>query len=106
MYVWNVRFVYETNRDNVKSINTVAESFTDAFVKAQNALPGAEIMALNKVGKLTDLNGSSWVDVISRYLIKHGTVSDIQQIADLCNEQMREELTDKIWSYHHNRRTN
>lgn len=106
MYVWNVKFVYETNRDHPRMINTVAESFSDAYVKAQNALPGAEITALNKVGKITELYTPDWVEAVAKYFIKHGTVSDIQAFSQLCGEQMREELTAKIRELHHNGRTN
>ena len=106
MYVWNVKFVYETNRDHPRMINTVAESFTDAYVKAQNALPGAEITALNKVGKIADPYAPNWVDVVAKYFAKNGTAEEIKEFTRLCSEQMREELTAKIWDLHHNGRTN
>lgn len=106
MFVWKIEFVYNTNRDAQKSINVIASSFTDAVTTAQINLPNAEITALNKVGKITELYTPDWVEAVAKYFIKHGTVSDIQVFSQLCGDQMREELTAKIWELHHNGRTN
>jgi hypothetical protein len=101
MYIWKIKFVFNTDRSTQKCINVTADTLTDAYVIAQNTFPNAEIMAATKIGKHVSLEDSNWLEVIAKYMIAHGTLDDATALASLCSESMKDELATALFDTYH-----
>lgn len=101
MYIWKIKFVFNTDRSTPKIINVIADTLTDAYVIAQNNFPNAEIMAANKIGKYTSLEDNNWLETIAKYLIAHATMDDVSNLASICTEKMRDELATALFDTYH-----
>lgn len=101
MYIWKIKFVFDTERNTQKFINVCADTITDAYVIAQNNFPNAEIMAATKIGKHVSLEDSNWLEVIAKYLLAHGTLDDATNLASLCSESMKDELATALFDTYH-----
>ena len=96
MRLFLIKFTQDKGKTD-QELGIPAKSLVDAYIEIQLRFPKAEITELRDSGKMLTFGTSNWLDILAKHLVDHATVEQVREAAELCDSDMREELTDAIW---------
>lgn len=96
MRLFLIKFTQDKGKTE-QELGIPAKNLVDAYIEIQLHFPNAEITKLRDSGKMLTFGSSNWLDILAKHLVDNATLEQVREVADLCDFEMREELTDAIW---------